>query len=174
MYERTPDGSVVGESAAVHARKQARAVRKSATAGADGVIVDLEDAVAPQSKEAERTAALDDLQQPVEASGFLRLNGLDTPEGMKDLAALHCAGVWPDIVLLPKVESGAATALLAKQLDRAPGVSIVALVESARGVESAFEIAASTGRLVGVALGASDLCGWSPAAPCAISATAST
>jgi citrate lyase beta subunit len=87
---------------------------KSASAGADGVILDLEDAVAPQSKEAARTAALDYLQQPVEASGFLRLNGLDTPEGMKDLAALHCAGVWPDIVLLPKVESGAATALLAK------------------------------------------------------------
>lgn len=133
---------------------------KASSAGAGGVIVDLEDAVALRNKSAARDSTIHYLRLPRERPDFLRclrINGLDTPEGVKDLAALHDTNVWPDVVLLPKVDSPEIALLLARHLDRAPKVSMVALLESARGVEAAFGIAASTPRIAGLALGAADL-----------------
>src|SRR2546430_1366801 len=81
----------------------ARAIEKARTLPADGVILDLEDAVAPDAKEAARKQVAD----AVKAGGFgsrevfVRVNGIDTPWHADDLAAAAAAG--PDGILVPKV-----------------------------------------------------------------------
>jgi citrate lyase subunit beta/citryl-CoA lyase len=81
----------------------AKAIAKARTLPCDMVILDLEDAVAPDMKDVARTAAV----AAVNAGGFghrevaIRANGLDTPWGEADLAAI--AGTVADAVLVPKV-----------------------------------------------------------------------
>ncbi|ACG76564.1 citrate lyase beta subunit [Phenylobacterium zucineum HLK1] len=83
----------------------ARAIEKARELACDVVILDLEDAVAPEQKEEARAQAV----AAVKAGGFgprevvIRANGLDTPWGAEDLAAAAQAG--PDAVLVPKVSS---------------------------------------------------------------------
>ncbi|MFG1426134.1 HpcH/HpaI aldolase/citrate lyase family protein [Roseixanthobacter glucoisosaccharinicivorans] len=82
----------------------ARALEKARTLPADAVILDLEDAVAPDAKAEARARVVDS----VKAGGFghrevvIRVNGLDTPWGADDLTA--AAGAAPDAILLPKVQ----------------------------------------------------------------------
>jgi citrate lyase subunit beta / citryl-CoA lyase len=81
----------------------ARAIEKARTLSADGVILDLEDAVAPDAKEVARKQVTD----AVKAGGFggrevfIRVNGIDTPWHADDLAAAAHAG--PDAILIPKI-----------------------------------------------------------------------
>ncbi len=83
----------------------ARAIEKARGLAADVVILDLEDAVAPDAKEAARASAV----SAVREGGFggkevaIRANGLDTPWGADDLAVI--AGSGADAVLVPKVSS---------------------------------------------------------------------
>src|SRR6185437_14424002 len=85
----------------------ARAIEKAKTIAADTLILDLEDAVAPDAK----AAARDQVCAAVKAGGYgnreliVRINALDTPWGMADLDAALIAA--PDAVLLPKPSSGA-------------------------------------------------------------------
>src|SRR4051812_22003820 len=85
----------------------ARAVEKAKTLPCDVVILDLEDAVTPDSKPAARLAAM----EAVKAGGFgarelvVRVNGLGTEWGAEDLAAVAAAS--PDAVLVPKISSAA-------------------------------------------------------------------
>src|SRR3954469_19000180 len=80
-----------------------RAIEKARTLPADGVILDLEDAVAPDAKEQARRQVVD----AVKAGGFggrevfIRVNGLDTPWHADDLNAAAHAG--PNAILLPKI-----------------------------------------------------------------------
>lgn len=82
----------------------ARALEKARTLLADGVILDLEDAVAPDAKVEARGRVV----EAVKAGGFgprevvIRVNGLDTPWGADDLDA--AASAIPDAILLPKVQ----------------------------------------------------------------------
>lgn len=82
----------------------ARALEKARTLPADGVILDLEDSVAPDGKAEARAR----VAETVKAGGFgpreviIRINGLDTPWGQDDLDA--AAAARPDAILLPKVE----------------------------------------------------------------------
>jgi len=81
----------------------ARAIEKARTLPCDVVILDLEDAVAPDAKDAARDQAV----QAVRAGGFggrelvIRVNGLETPWGAADLAA--AVEAQPDAILVPKV-----------------------------------------------------------------------
>lgn len=83
----------------------ARAVEKSRALDCDVVILDLEDAVAPDAKDEARAGAAD----AARAGGFgprelvIRANGLDTPWGERDLSA--AAAAKPDAVLIPKISS---------------------------------------------------------------------
>jgi len=83
----------------------ARALEKARTLPADGVILDLEDAVAPDAKVEARGRIVETLA----AGGFgprevvVRINGLNTPWGSDDLDAI--AAAKPDAILLPKVET---------------------------------------------------------------------
>ncbi|WP_255354068.1 CoA ester lyase [Phenylobacterium sp. Root700] len=85
----------------------ARAIEKARDLACDVVILDLEDAVAPDAKDLARAQAV----EAVKAGGFgrrevvIRVNGLDTPWGAEDLAAAGAAR--PDAILAPKVSSAA-------------------------------------------------------------------
>ncbi|ANY10290.1 aldolase [Pseudonocardia sp. HH130630-07] len=122
---------------------------KAVASGADVVVLDLEDAVAPDGKDAARADVAAWLATGARA--MVRLNGTGTPWHADDVAAVSRAGCP---VMLPKAESGRQVAELAAALP--PGTSIVPLVETARGVRRAEEICAAPG-VVRPAFGSVDL-----------------
>jgi len=138
----------------------ARALEKARSLPADALILDLEDAVAPDAKDAARA-------QVVAAAGAgaygqrevaIRANGLDTPWGKDDIAA--AAGSGADAVLLPKVESAAmvrqAEAVMAES--GAPEAQAIwCMMETPLGILHAEEIAGSSPRLACLVMGTSDL-----------------
>jgi citrate lyase subunit beta/citryl-CoA lyase len=137
-----------------------RALEKARSLPADGLILDLEDAVAPEAKESARaivTAALAEGGYS-DRELVLRVNAMDTPWGHADLAA---AATMPiDAVLLPKVESPDRVALAVSLLDAfgAPErLAVWCMLETPRGILYAREIAAASPRLAALVLGASDL-----------------
>ena len=137
-----------------------RALEKARGLPADGLIIDLEDAVAAGAKDGARAI----VAAALAAGGYgarelvLRVNPLDTPWGHADLAA---AATMPiDAVLLPKVESAERVRLTVSLLDAlgAPeSLAIWCMVETPRGVLEAREIAAASPRLAAFVLGTSDL-----------------
>lgn len=131
----------------------ARAIGKARALPADTVIIDLEDAVAPDAKESARTAAV----AAVDAGGWgrreiaIRVNGLATGWAAADFAAVSAAGV--DVLVVPKIDS-AADAAEAVRLAR--GKPVWVLVETPRAVLQADAIAAVPG-IDGLIAGFADL-----------------
>ncbi|KQT52487.1 MULTISPECIES: HpcH/HpaI aldolase/citrate lyase family protein [unclassified Aureimonas] len=121
---------------------------KAAAAGADAVILDLEDAVSPGAKD-EARAALRGRFAPLPL--LVRVNGLGTPWHEADMAALPGKGF--SAVIVPKAESGAAFAALCA----ASPLPVIALIESARGLADARGVAA-TGQVARLAFGSIDFC----------------
>ncbi|PKN54226.1 MAG: CoA ester lyase [Deltaproteobacteria bacterium HGW-Deltaproteobacteria-14] len=138
----------------------ARALEKGRTLGCDGIILDLEDAVAPDAKEAARATVIAAL-----ASGgyghrelLLRVNGLNTPWGHDDLVAAATSGAHG--VLLPKVDSADTVRQAERLLDAhgaPPELALWCMMETPRGMLRAEEIADATPRLAGLVMGTSDL-----------------
>ena len=142
----------------------ARAIEKARTLAVDAVILDLEDSVAPDAK----ATARDQVCAAVAAGGFgprevvIRVNGLDTPWGLADVAAAAAAG--PDAVLLPKASSGADIDRLGDLLRRAGApekTRIWAMIETTLGILNLPEIAATArqpgARLACFVVGLNDL-----------------
>jgi len=137
-----------------------KAIAKARTLPADVVILDLEDAVAPEAKGEARTAAV----AAVREGGFghrelaIRVNAIDTPWGADDLAAV--AGSGADAVLVPKVSGPddirRYDALLAAA---PPGLRLWAMIETCACVAELHAIAAtaSTTRLALFVMGTNDL-----------------
>lgn len=116
---------------------------KAFAAGADAVVMDLEDAVAPEQKEAARAAIAAWCSRPDADNGQLvvRINDDASPWFDADLALLRSIG--PCAVMLPKAESAEQIRRVGVALgDHAP---IIALVESARGVLNVETIAQAAG-----------------------------
>ncbi len=137
-----------------------RALEKARVSPADGVIVDLEDGVAPSAKETARERALAALRaapwSPREV--ILRVNGAATPWGDADLAAAATSGA--DAVLLPKVEDAAAVRQAEQALATrgAPaGLAIWCMLETPLGVLRAAEIAGASPRIAALVMGTTDL-----------------
>ena len=142
----------------------ARALDKAKTLPADGVILDLEDSVAPEAKEAARQQVVD----AVKAGGFgtrevfIRVNGVDTPWHADDLsAAAHAA---PDVILVPKVSSPDTLELIGRRmLDMGTNhkTRVWAMIETPLAIFNILEIAAaardSETRLAGFVMGTNDL-----------------
>lgn len=132
----------------------ARAVEKARTLTCDVAILDLEDAVAPGAKAEARAAAV----AAVQAGGFgprvgVRINGLDTPWGLDDLAALKAAGA--SLIVAPKVETPETVHAVTAQIAR--GAALWAMIETPRALLSMTEIAEAGGALDGLMLGVNDL-----------------
>jgi citrate lyase subunit beta/citryl-CoA lyase len=137
-----------------------RALEKARELSADGLIFDLEDAVAPEAKGAARRL----VGAAVSAGGYgarelvLRVNPLDSEWGEDDLAA--AAGMAADAVLLPKVESAAVVHRTVERLDALgapPDLPVWCMLETPRGIIAATEIAAASPRVAALVMGTSDL-----------------
>jgi citrate lyase subunit beta/citryl-CoA lyase len=137
-----------------------RALEKGKTLAADGLILDLEDAVAPEAK----VAAREQVCAAARAGGYgqreliIRVNGLNTPWGYDDLVAAAVSGA--DAVLLPKTET-AETVRQAESVlaaNRAPeSLAVWCMMETPRGVLNAQEIAGAGPRVACFVMGTSDL-----------------
>ena len=133
------------------------AVRKF---GGDGIIVDLESNVAPRDKERARSTALAFLSQPCELDfvRILRINSPRSVEGLRDLLALHEAAGRPDAVIIPKCQSADEIRVVAEILDGLSStIGIMPMVELARAVFVAHQMADADERVCGLFLGGGDL-----------------
>ena len=137
-----------------------RALEKAKSIPCDGLILDLEDAVAPDAKPAAREAAC-----AAAASGeygrrtlTIRINGIGSEWHDDDLAAAAKAG--PDAVVVPKVSSAAEVHLLVEALERAGApdhTMLWAMVETPVAILEALAIATASERLGAFVLGTNDL-----------------
>jgi citrate lyase subunit beta / citryl-CoA lyase len=142
----------------------ARAIEKAQTLPCDGIVIDLEDAVAPDAKEAARGQ----VTEAVKAGGFghrevfIRINGIDTPWMESDLEAV--AAATPDAILVPKITTGEqleqiGARLLSLHADR--HIRVWAMIETPLAILNLREIAAaaldSETRLAGFVVGTNDL-----------------
>ena len=138
-----------------------RALQKSATLGADGLIFDLEDSVgAAEKDEARESLRTHFAETPASGERIVRINGLDTAFGTEDLLMARGAGV--DAILLPKVESPAVIHHVSAALDDmdAPAdLAIWAMIETPRGILEAARIAAEGAerRLAAFVVGPNDI-----------------
>ena len=133
--------------------------------GADAVILDLEDAVAPAEKDSARILVRNSLKY----MGFgackviVRINAIDTEFWQKDLDAI--IPVRPDLIMPPKVSCAAdiqkvdayITLLEEKLGMEKNSVGLIPLIETALGVENAFLIASASSRVQAIFLGGEDL-----------------
>ena len=138
----------------------ARALEKAKTLPCDAVILDLEDAVAPDHKPAARQAAV----EAVRTGGFgrrelaIRVNAVGTEWHEADLAA--ACGAGPDAVVVPKVDSGETVRALAAAFQTygaAARTALWAMVETPTAVLHAAEIASASDRLTALVMGTNDL-----------------
>ncbi len=133
--------------------------------GSDSIILDLEDAVAPDQKDAAREL----VKNALGAVDFgkceiiIRINGLDTPYWQEDLEEL--IPLRPHAIMPPKVSSAAYIRQLDEkitQVETSCGMEIgttklIALLETAQGIENAYEIGCASPRMTALFLGAEDL-----------------
>ena len=133
---------------------------KAMAAGADLVCIDLEDAVHPDRKAEARAQVLGWLKttgRPDEGCGVaLRVNGLRTLEGIRDVLALVESGVAVDWLLLPKTEHATDVQAIEAWCGAQLG-AITALVETPLGIENLASIARAGGKLGALMLGGADL-----------------
>ena len=142
----------------------ARALEKVKTLSADGVILDLEDSVAPEAKETARRQVTD----AVKAGGFgarevfIRINGVETPWHADDLAA--AAHAAPDAILVPKISNPETLELIGRRLlDMGTDhkTRVWAMIETPLAIFNILSIAAeaedSESRLSGFVMGTNDL-----------------
>jgi len=138
----------------------ARALEKGRTLAADGLILDLEDAVAPDAKEMAR----DQVRNALKEGGYgkreliIRVNAMDSAWGHDDLVAAATMGA--DAVLLPKVES-AGTVHQAEEIMETAGapdeLSVWCMMETPLGMLHAEEVAHASHRVGALVMGTSDL-----------------
>jgi citrate lyase subunit beta/citryl-CoA lyase len=130
---------------------------KALGAGADALILDLEDAVAPAAKPEARRAVADFLAANKQARVWVRVNPLDSAENEKDLAAILQAR--PEGIVLPKTEGGASVAELARRLSERGNVAARILAIATETPAAIFQLGSYGGakRLAGLTWGAEDL-----------------
>ena len=136
-----------------------RAMEKARGIDCDGVIFDLEDAVAPEVK----PDARERISAAISAGGYgyrelvVRANGLDTPWGAGDIARMAALPIAA--MLFPKIETVAQVAEIVARVDAAGGAELAVwiMIETPRGVQNVEALAASSDRVTVLAMGTSDL-----------------
>ncbi len=135
-----------------------RALEKARTIACDGLILDLEDAVAPAAKVEAREAAC----AAAESGAYgrreltIRVNGMDTQWHADDLAAACAAG--PDAIVVPKVNSADEVRSLVAAMASAPAkTKLWAMVETPVAMLNALDIASASERLTVLVMGTNDL-----------------
>lgn len=138
----------------------ARALEKGKTLAADGLIMDLEDAVAPDAKIDARTRVCEGIAR----GGYghreiiVRVNGLSTPWGYQDIACAARSGA--DAILLPKVESADTVRqaeIVMDEVGAPEDMSVWCMMETPRGILRADSVADASPRVACLVMGTSDL-----------------
>lgn len=141
-----------------------RMIAKAATLGSDAIILDLEDAVPLPDKGTARIMVRDSINA-IKSGGsyvFVRVNALTTGLTAEDLK--FGVGEGLDGIMLAKTEAKSDVVELAGMIEEAEksselksgSLTIVPLIESAKGVVNAYEIASASNRVIAVAFGAGD------------------
>lgn len=140
-------------------------IAKAATLACDGIVMDLEDGVAPEQKPAARAAIAAALRQHDfgRRERLVRINAMGSRECDRDLAALDVERI--DTLFVPKVEAAEEVRQLAAWLEaaesrvaRASPVDIVATIETPRGLLNALAIAEASPRTSALFFGSGDYC----------------
>jgi citrate lyase subunit beta / citryl-CoA lyase len=143
-----------------------RKLEKAPGVGADEVVIDLEDAVAPAAKDEARAAAVASLAAPAwdGATVSVRVNAPRSAWCHLDIAALASLPDRPASIVVPKVESAHDLAFVERLVDgveaaagRTRPVRVQALIETAAGLVNVAEIASASARLDALILGYADL-----------------
>jgi citrate lyase subunit beta / citryl-CoA lyase len=135
----------------------ARALEKAATLAADALILDLEDAVAPEAKDLAR----EQVCAAVKAKRFgkreviIRVNGLDTEWGHDDMEAACDAA--PDAILVPKINDLVDVEHADQHMDAPDSCALWLMIETPFAIFNANEIASAQGRLTCLVMGTNDL-----------------
>lgn len=132
--------------------------------GADSIMFDLEDSVAVTEKDTARWLVYEMIKNTDygDTEIVVRINGLDSPFGKKDIEAMVRAGV--DVIRLPKTDSREDVLAVEKvivsverKIARPVGSTLMmAAIESPLGIINAYDIATASKRLIGIAIGAED------------------
>ena len=134
---------------------------KALKSGADIVTVDLEDAIAPQHKDAARTATLALFTEPPPDDGverLVRINCLRTPEGLADLLAILESDCPPSALMLPKIKSPDEIRVHEELLAGSHAhIRLHVIIETNEGLESAHEIVRSSDRIDSILFGGVDM-----------------
>jgi len=151
-YQYRPRRSVLYVSA-----HENRHLEKSRILPADSIIFDLQESVPPSKKIDARDILVKAFENPNfgYSEKIIRVNSLDSEWGMDDLRA--AAKLDIDAILFPNVESGGQLKAAIATLDEAGGsrLSIMANIESPKGVLRSEEIAGASARLTAIVLGLS-------------------
>lgn len=119
-----------------------RAIDKARESDADLVILDLEDAVKPEDKDAARQAAVEAVAEPWPMPVAIRINGVGNPWHGPDLVAIAHARI--DLVIMPRVEDKEELTFVRKQ----SGKAVAAMIETAKGVLAAHQVARDAAALI--------------------------
>jgi len=134
---------------------------KALDSGADIVCVDMEDAVARGRKDEGRalTLPLFGKNTHPHVEQMVRINGLSTPDGLKDLTAIIEGEAPPPAIMIPKIKSAEEVQLLDTLLSAGPARNIrfCVIIETNQGLERALEITRASSRIDSVILGAVDM-----------------
>ena len=139
-----------------------RALDKARTLPADGLILDMEDSVAPDAKQIAR----EQIGAAIAEGGYgsrelmVRINGLDTEWGNADIEAICAFTTAPDAVLIPKIDTAADVNAAVQAFESAgvtPEVDMWIMAETPRCILNIAEVAAAHPRLKGIVMGTSDL-----------------
>ncbi|MGR9092454.1 MAG: HpcH/HpaI aldolase/citrate lyase family protein [Gammaproteobacteria bacterium] len=135
---------------------------KALAAGPDIICVDLEDAIAPQHKDAARRdtlAAFGSLpENPAGCELVVRINSLRTPDGLADVLAVLASASPPPSLMLPKIKSADEVRLLDELLGQAAApVRLQLIIETNEGLEHCQEIAQASPRVDALLFGGADM-----------------
>lgn len=132
---------------------------KAQELGADGVVIDLEDAISLSEKDKSRDIVIQYFKDSKPIPNFLRclrINSIKTPAGLKDILSLIDYHILPDALIIPKTEYPAEIIILDTLL-KPNKIPCIALIETATGLHYADDIACSSENLKGVCFGGGDL-----------------
>jgi len=134
---------------------------KALNSGADIVCIDMEDAVARSRKDEGRALTLPLFRNKTHphVEQMVRINGLSTPDGLKDLTAIIESDAPPPAIMIPKIRSAEELQLIETLLSSGPARAIrfCVIIETNQGLERAVEIAKSSSRIDSMILGAVDM-----------------
>src|SRR3990167_8195392 len=132
---------------------------KAKDAGAEGIVIDIEDAISLAEKDKTREIVINYFKHSSPIKKFsraLRINSIKTAAGLKDISGLLDNNISPDILVIPKTEYPAEIIILDTLL-KTKKIPYIALIETSTGLHNAEQIALCSPQLQAICFGGADL-----------------